>query len=70
MLLTAQQLSERPGWPARKSIYTFARTGRLPMPVNPDVPARSWAWSSDIVEQYERGEWRPQLPPKLGLVAS
>lgn len=70
MLLTAQQLSERPGWPARRSIYAFAKTGRLPAPVDMTVPVRSWVWSSVVVEQYESGEWRPPLPPKLGLVAS
>lgn len=69
MLLTAQQLADRPGWPSVRSIYAYAKTGRLPAPIDMSIPVRSWRWSLLVVEQYERGEWSAPLPPKMRRVS-
>lgn len=55
--LTAAQLAERLGY-SSETVFAYARTGRLPAPIDATLPARMWRWSVPVIESYEAGEWR------------
>lgn len=57
--LTGRQLAERLGYKTR-TIYAYAKSGRIPPAIDMTLPIRMWRWSMVSIEQYEAGEWRPQ----------
>ena len=68
--LTAKQVAERLGYTAR-TVYAYAKTGRLPAPIDAELPIRMWRWSPAIVDRYEAGEWKPVRPTRpMQAVAS
>jgi excisionase family DNA binding protein len=55
-LLTAEQLAER--WQVKPShVYRLTRVGQIPC-----VPlGRYYRYRLDLIEQFERGEWQPEV---------
>lgn len=54
--LTAAEVADRLGY-AKRTVQEYARSGRLPAPIDPSLPVVMWRWSPLVVEQYEAGEW-------------
>jgi hypothetical protein len=48
----------RNGAPNTEVVRKLAREGRIPPPIDADLPVVYWRWSTAEVERYVRGEWR------------
>lgn len=64
--LTGAQVADRLGYTTR-TIYAYAKTGRIPAAIDMELPIRMWRWSPVAIAQYEAGDWRAPLPPRRGL---
>jgi hypothetical protein len=65
-VLTAAEVAKRLKYTPR-FVRESARAGRVPAPIDPDLPAIQWRWSEQAIEQYEAGEWSQA---KRGVVRS
>lgn len=54
--LTAAEAAELLGYTLR-TFTRLSRTGHLPGPIDPALPARSLRWSRRLLEDYAEGRW-------------
>ena len=67
--LTGAQVADRLGYTVR-TVYAYAKTGRIPTPIDAGLPIRMWRWSPAVIARYEAGEWRQPISRRGLEVAS